>query len=360
MSYSVDLPVAGRPVLVAGAGARALATVEALRRAGAVVTVAAPEVTAALADLADRGLVTLLRRVPTDADVRAAWLVHPCADEDADAAVTRLAAEAHVLCLPVRRAAPAPRDPLAVGHVALVGGGPGDPGLLTVRGRELLLQADVVVADRLAPLAALAGLDVEVIDAGKTPRGRAMPQEEINEHLVRHALAGRRVVRLKGGDPYVLGRGGEELDACVAAGITVEVVPGVTSAIAVPGLAGVPVTHRGLAQAFTVASGHVPPGDPRSELDWAALARTGGTLVLLMAVQNLGAIAAALADGGLPLDTPVAIVEDHARRTIAATLADADEAVVREGVRPPAVVVIGAVAARARALVTAAAARPSA
>ena len=150
------------------------------------------------------------------------------------------------------------------GRVVLVGGGPGDPGLLTLRGRAALAEADVVVADRLAPLALLDELpaEVTVVDAAKVPGGRSMPQEEIDRLLVDHARAGRVVVRLKGGDPFVFGRGMEEVEACVAAGVPVEVVPGVTSAIAVPGAAGIPVTHRGVVQAFTVVSGHLPPGRP--------------------------------------------------------------------------------------------------
>ena len=149
--------------------------------------------------------------------------------------------------------------------MVLVGGGPGDPGLLTLRGRAALAEADVVVADRLAPLALLDELpaEVTVVDAAKVPGGRSMPQEEIDRLLVEHARAGRVVVRLKGGDPFVFGRGMEEVEACVAAGVAVEVVPGVTSAIAVPGAAGIPVTHRGVVQAFTVVSGHVAAGRPR-------------------------------------------------------------------------------------------------
>ena len=152
---------------------------------------------------------------------------------------------------------PMRRHRAGAGSVALVGGGPGDPGLITTRGRQLLAQADVVVVDRLAPRALLDELDpeVEVVDVGKTPGNHPVTQDEINPILVEHARAGRRVVRLKGGDPFVLGRGGEEVAACREAGVPVEVVPGVTSAVAVPAAVGIPVTHRGLARQFTVVSG---------------------------------------------------------------------------------------------------------
>jgi uroporphyrin-III C-methyltransferase len=234
------------------------------------------------------------------------------------------------------------------GSVVLVGGGPGDPGLITVRGRQALVQADVVVADHLAPLSLLESLPphVEVIDASKLPRGRSMAQEQINALLVEHALAGRRVVRLKGGDPFVFGRGMEELEACAAAGVPVEVVPGVTSAIAVPALAGIPVTHRGLTHEFVVVSGHLPPGHPQSLVDWAAIARLRGTVVVLMGVETAPAIAAALVAHGRAADTPVAVVTDGStptQRTVRTTLADLPRAVVEAGIRPPAVWVVGAV-----------------
>jgi uroporphyrin-III C-methyltransferase len=229
----------------------------------------------------------------------------------------------------------------------LVGGGPGDPGLLTRRGWEALTRADVVVTDRLAPLQLLDDLpdDVLVVDVSKVPRGPFVPQERINEILVEHALAGRTVVRLKGGDPYVFGRGMEEAQACAAAGVPVEVVPGVTSAVAVPALGGVPVTHRGLSQGFTVVSGHVPPGDPRSTLDWGALARGGTTLVLLMAVQTLPDIAVELLAQGMDPGTPVACVQDGGLAGQLVVRGPLDQAADLAGkVRAPAVVVVGAVA----------------
>jgi uroporphyrin-III C-methyltransferase/precorrin-2 dehydrogenase/sirohydrochlorin ferrochelatase len=234
------------------------------------------------------------------------------------------------------------------GQVALVGAGPGDPELVTVRGRRLLAAADVVVVDRLAPGLLLdeLGPTVELVDASKIPYGPAATQEEINRILVERALEGRFVVRLKGGDPYVFGRGGEELLACAAAGVPVTVVPGVTSAVAAPAAAGIPVTHRGIAHEFCVVSGHLPPGHPQSLVDWAVLAKLRGTLVLLMGLKNLPKIAAALLAGGRPGDTPVAVVQEGttgAQRTVRADLATVAEVARREAVRPPAVVVFGPV-----------------
>lgn len=236
----------------------------------------------------------------------------------------------------------------APGTVTLVGGGPGDPDLLTLAGLRALRAADVVLTDHLAP--DIRGLvdGTEVVNVGKTPHGPATPQERINDLLIEHARAGRRVVRLKGGDPFVFGRGGEEYLACAAAGVPVTIVPGVTSAVAAPELAGIPVTHRGLSQGFTVVSGHVAPGDPRSDVDWAALARTRTTLVLLMGVTHLGPITQALTDGGLPPQTPAAIVTRAASPDMAVlrgTLATIATAAREQGVRPPSITVIGEVAA---------------
>ena len=231
--------------------------------------------------------------------------------------------------------------------MTLVGGGPGDPGLVTVAGREAIEHADVIVTDRLAPLAALAWArpDAEIIDVAKIPGGRSTSQDEINQLLVEHAKSGKNVVRFKGGDNFVFGRGSEELLACLHAGIETRVVPGVSSAIAAPALAGIPVTHRGLTQGFTVISGHVPPGHPESTLDYAALATSGTTIVVLMGVRTLSAICAALADGGLDPDTPAAVIADGAmpsQRVVRATLATIDEAAADLGA--PAVAVIGEVA----------------
>ncbi|AOS93021.1 uroporphyrinogen-III C-methyltransferase [Mycobacterium intracellulare] len=236
------------------------------------------------------------------------------------------------------------------GGVALIGGGPGDPELITVRGRRLLAQADVVVADRLAPPELLAELPphVEVIDAAKIPYGRAMAQDAINDVMIERARAGSFVVRLKGGDPFVFARGYEEVLACAEAGIPVTVVPGVTSAIGVPALAGVPVTHRAINHEFVVVSGHLPPGHPESLVNWDALAAMTGTIVLLMAVERIELFAEALLAGGRPADTPVLVVQHGttaAQHTLRATLADTPEKIRAEGIRPPAIIVIGAVAA---------------
>ncbi|MFG1649729.1 uroporphyrinogen-III C-methyltransferase [Micromonospora sp. NPDC049275] len=236
------------------------------------------------------------------------------------------------------------------GSVAVVGGGPGPDDLITVRGKALLDAADVVVVDRLAPQGLLAGLrpDVLVIDAAKVPRGPSMAQDAINAALVSHARAGRRVVRLKGGDPYVFGRGHEEVQACVAAGVPVAVVPGVSSALAAPALAGVPVTHRGVAHDVTVVSGHLPPGHPDSLVDWAALARARGTVVLLMAVDTIAKIAAVLVEHGRAPETPVLAVQDAGlpgQRSVPARLDEIGTVAAREGVGPPAVFVLGPVVA---------------
>ncbi|WP_040159026.1 uroporphyrinogen-III C-methyltransferase [Nigerium massiliense] len=239
---------------------------------------------------------------------------------------------------------------LSPGTVVLVGGGPGDADLLTVAGMRAVRQADVILYDRLAPQDALAEArpDAELVPVGKWPRGEYTPQEEINRLLVEHARAGRRVVRLKGGDNTVFGRGGEEAQACVAAGVPVEFVPGVTSAVAAPQLAGIPVTHRSLSQGFTVVSGHVPPGDARSQLDWGALARTRTTLVILMGVKYLPEITATLRDAGLDPTTPAAIVMAACMpgsQTLRGTVSSIADIAGQQGVTPPAITVIGDVAA---------------
>jgi uroporphyrin-III C-methyltransferase / precorrin-2 dehydrogenase / sirohydrochlorin ferrochelatase len=235
------------------------------------------------------------------------------------------------------------------GGVALVGAGPGDPELITVRGRRLLAHADVVVADRLAPPELLAelGPDVEVIDAAKIPYGRAMAQDAINAVMIERARAGKFVVRLKGGDPFVFARGYEEVLACADAGVPVIVVPGVTSAIAVPAAAGVPVTHRSVTHEFVVVSGHVAPGHPESLVNWNALAAMTGTIVLLMAVERIELFAEALIKGGRPAETPVLVVQQGttaAQRSVLTTLADTPARIRAEGIRPPAIIVIGTVA----------------
>lgn len=232
----------------------------------------------------------------------------------------------------------------AVGSVALVGGGPGALDLLTVRGRNLITAADVVVIDRLAPRAILDELpaDVEIVDVGKTSGHHPIPQDEINAILIDRALAGHAVVRLKGGDPYVFGRGGEELDACVAAGIPVEVVPGVTSAISVPAAAGIPVTHRGLSRGFTILTGHEDIGRVPAASDH--------TLILLMGVAHLPQTTDGLLANGRDPQTPAAIIEDGygpRQRTTVGTLATIAARAVEAGVRPPAITVVGDVVRRA-------------
>ena len=230
--------------------------------------------------------------------------------------------------------------------VALVGAGPGDPGLITHRGWELLLDAEVVIYDRLASTALvnLAPATATRIDVGKTPGSDEMSQDDVNALLVEHGRAGRRVVRLKGGDPFVFGRGGEEAESLAAAGVEFEVVPGITSAIAAPAYAGIPVTHRGVSTHFTVVTGHEDPTKGHTDVKWDALARAGGTLVILMGAGRVGDIAQRLVRGGLPPDTPVAAVRNGTRadqRTVRATLATIGDA----DVRPPSAIVVGEVAA---------------
>jgi uroporphyrin-III C-methyltransferase/precorrin-2 dehydrogenase/sirohydrochlorin ferrochelatase len=250
--------------------------------------------------------------------------------------------------LPVRRHRPPAQGDgptAATGRVALVGGGPGAPDLITVRGRALLAAAEVVVVDRLGPRGLLDSLssDVEVVDVGKTPGNHPVSQARINDLLVHHASQGKRVVRLKGGDPFVLGRGGEEALHCAAHGIPVEVVPGVTSAVSVPAAAGIPVTHRGITASFVVASAHEGAGDV---LAAARDAAPDATLVLLMGVSRLRETADALVAAGRSAQTPVAIIESGwtpQQRTTVTTLRDCAEDAERAGVLPPAVVVVGEV-----------------
>ena len=229
------------------------------------------------------------------------------------------------------------------GHVALVGAGPGDPDLLTVRAARLLASADVVVHDALVGdgVLALAAPGADLIDVGKRP-GQGVAQALINVLLVRLAAEGKRVVRLKGGDPFVFGRGGEEAVALAAAGVRCEIVPGITSAVAAPAAAGIPVTYRGMAASFTVVTGHRQHGEPA--VNWAALGQAGGTIVVLMGVAQRGAIAAELIAGGMSAGTPVATIHrattgaQAVQRCALAELAAID-------VRSPATLVIGAVAA---------------
>lgn len=241
--------------------------------------------------------------------------------------------------------APVVSTPSVRGRVTLVGGGPGAPDLITVAGRRALEEADVIVADRLGPRSVLAelGPEVEVIDVGKQPGHHPVPQHEINQLLVEHAQLGRRVVRLKGGDPFLLGRGGEEVRACRAAGVPVDVVPGISSAFSVPALAGIPVTQREVTAAVHVTSGH----EPLSEAALACVRDASATLVVLMGVGNLGHIVEQLRGTGADMSTPVAIVERGStpqERVTRAPLAHVVAVAADVGVRAPAVIVIGAVA----------------
>jgi uroporphyrin-III C-methyltransferase/precorrin-2 dehydrogenase/sirohydrochlorin ferrochelatase len=387
--YPLALRLEGRRVLVIGGGAVATRRMPALLAAGAVVQVVSPALTPALHAMADQGRISWTQRRFQPADVDGAWLVQVAVDDPAAAALASAAAEERrVFCVRAddreaatawtpavtrhgeitvavtdsgdRRRALAVRDLVAGAleatpqrtapraGVALVGSGPGDPELITVKGRRLLTQADVVVADRLVPGPLLGELrpDVEFVDAAKIPYGPSAAQEEINRILVDRALAGKFVVRLKGGDPYVFGRGGEEVLACAEAGVPVTVVPGVTSSIAAPALAGIPVTHRGVAHEFTVVSGHVPPDDPASLVDWPALARMRGTLVVLMGLKNLPHIAETLLRHGRDKETPAALVQEgstDAQRVLRTTLGRVAADAAQAGIRPPAVVVVGEV-----------------
>ncbi|HJT92406.1 MAG TPA: uroporphyrinogen-III C-methyltransferase [Mycobacterium sp.] len=391
-AYLVGLRLAGKKVVVVGGGTVAQRRLPLLVANGADVHVITRTATPAVESTAG---ITLILREFRDGDLDGAWYAIAATDDpDVNAAVVAEAERRQVFCVRAdiaregtavtpasfeyeglsvgvlaggehRRSAAirsaihealqqglitAETPGVVHGGVALVGGGPGDPELITVRGRRLLAHADVVVADRLAPPELLAELPphVEVIDAAKIPYGRAMAQDAINEVLVDRAKAGKFVVRLKGGDPFVFARGYEEVLACADAGIPVTVVPGVTSAIAVPALAGVPVTHRHVTHEFVVVSGHVAPGHPESLVNWNALAAMSGTIVLLMAVERIELFTKALLDGGRPADTPVLVVQHGttaSQQTLRATLIDAPERIRSEGIRPPAIIVIGAVAA---------------
>jgi uroporphyrin-III C-methyltransferase / precorrin-2 dehydrogenase / sirohydrochlorin ferrochelatase len=392
--YPIELDLAGRPVIVVGGGPVAFRRAKALVDAGAWVTVIAPVV---CADLSSLG-VTILTRRYQDGDLDGAWLVHAATDDPrVNASVAAAAERARIWCvraddakaspahmpavtrhgdvtvavtaggdprrsqrlraaighklaageLPVRPQRRRSRGPHGgPGHVALVGGGPGDPGLMTVLGRRLVAEADVVVADRLGPRDILAELDpdVEIIEAGKAPGAHRLTQDQINELIVDRALAGNRVVRLKGGDPFVFGRGGEEALACVRAGVPVQVVPGVTSAIAVPAYAGIPVTHRGITQDFAVVSAHLDPSQPGASVDWAALAAGPGTLVLLMAMAHLEQITAELIKRGRDGTTPVAVIQDGTtehQQVLISTLERVAPEAAAHHITSPAVVVIG-------------------
>jgi len=241
---------------------------------------------------------------------------------------------------------------LVRGKVYLVGAGPGDPELLTLKAKRLLFEADVVLFDRLLDPGMMDGIKAELIDVGKSAGAHKLTQEEINQLLIEKAEAGNVVVRLKGGDPYLFGRGGEEALALLERGIPVEVVPGVTSAIAAPELAGIPVTHRGVTSSLTIVTGHEEPGKD-CPLDWSAIVRLGGTLVVLMGVSRLEKNVAALVGGGRSPGTPAAIVEKGGwkeQRMITGTLADIAEKAKRADIEPPAILVVGDVVRLARHL----------
>jgi uroporphyrin-III C-methyltransferase len=235
------------------------------------------------------------------------------------------------------------------GEVYLVGAGPGDPGLITVRGMELIRTADVIVYDQLAnpDLLQHSRPDARLIDVGKQGGYHKVRQEDINRIIVDEAVAGQLVVRLKGGDPFMFGRGGEEAEELRAAGIAVHVVPGVTSAIAAPALAGVPVTHRDHAPMVTFVTGHERDDQPDERINWHALATGGGTIVMLMGMGNLGHNMDRLLAEGMEASTPVAVVHRGSmpqQRALLSDLAHVDEDCRREGLGAPAVVVIGGVA----------------
>ncbi|AZQ33504.1 uroporphyrinogen-III C-methyltransferase [Streptomyces cyaneochromogenes] len=396
-AYPVGLRLTGRKVVVLGGGHVAQRRLPTLIAAGADIHLVSPSVTPSVQAMADAGELTWHERPYEEGDLAEAWYaliatgdteantlasaeaerhrVWCVRSDDADAATAWTPATGHsegvtiaVLTTDARGRDPrhtaAIRDAVVEGlrdgtlvaphhrtrtpGVALVGGGPGDPDLITVRGRRLLAEADVVITDHLGPRDLLSELppSVEVIDAAKLPYGRFMAQEAINNALIEHAKQGRSVVRLKGGDPFVYGRGMEEVQALAEAGVPCTVVPGISSSISVPGAAGIPVTHRGVAHEFTVVSGHIAPDDERSLVDWPSLAKLTGTLVILMGVGTIGKVAETLIAHGKSPDTPLALVQEGttaAQRRVDATLATAAEAVLAHEVKPPAVIVIGEV-----------------
>lgn len=396
--YLVGLDLAGRRVVVVGAGTVAQRRLPRLVATGADVLLISPSATPAVEAMATAGQLRWEARRYAAGDLDGAWYVVACSSEpDVNAAVAAEAEGRRVFCVraddasggSAATAATGEHDGLLVGVLAgrrprrsaavrdhlvealrtglvddardaedavatpgvvLIGAGPGDPDLITVRGRRLLGRADVVISDRLVPGELLdeLGSHVQVIDAAKVPYGRAMAQQDINAALIDHARAGRLVVRLKGGDPYLFGRGFEEVLALAEAGIPVTVVPGITSAVSVPAAAGIPVTHRGVAHEVVMVSGHVAPDDPTSLVDWPALGRLRGTLVLLMALQRIGAFADVLITNGRYAGTPVAVIADgttRSQRVLRSTLADVAADVAEAGIGPPAIVVIGDVVA---------------
>jgi uroporphyrin-III C-methyltransferase/precorrin-2 dehydrogenase/sirohydrochlorin ferrochelatase len=395
-TYPSGLRLVGRKVVVVGGGQVAQRRIPGLIAAGAEVHVVSPEVTPAIEGLVGGGEITWIERSFTDGDLAGAWYVIAATDSAAvNARVVSAAEELHTFCvrsdeadggsawtpavgrhgevtvavLGDNRGSRDPRSTAAlrdrileglhsgvlestvgprVPGVVLIGGGPGDPDLITVAGRKALMDADVVVADRLAPRELLGELsaDVELIDVAKLPRGRSAQQTEINRIIVEAALAGKRVARFKGGDNFVFGRGYEEILACREAGVPVTVIPGVSSPIAVPAIAGIPVTHRGITHEFTIISGHLPPGHPDSLVAWDGVAKLRGTVVLMMGVENAPLIAATLVELGRDAETPVAVVCDGTmptERTVLSRLGRLAEDLVSNKVKAPAIIVIGEV-----------------
>ncbi|KQY47452.1 uroporphyrinogen-III C-methyltransferase [Cellulomonas sp. Root137] len=393
MTTMLGLQLTGRRVLVVGGGPVAARRVQSLLADAAVVVVVAPQLCEVLLDLHRWGLVEWRSREVVETDLDGAWLVHTATgDRSTDESVVAWAAARQTFCIDagdgsagsartpattqqgdvlvgvVSTGSPDPRRTLAVrdavathlreghvdlrqrrahaGRVVLVGGGPGDVGLLTLAGRRALAEADVVVTDRLGPVAVLDELapGVEIIDVGKTPGHHPVPQHEIGRILVEQAQRGRVVVRLKGGDPFVYGRGGEEVLACREADVDVEVIPGVSSAFAAPAAAGIPLTHRGTVGAVHVMNGHD---------GWSSAALTGlrdrsCTVVVLMGVSALATLATEALDAGADPATPVALVEEGTlpgQRVTRARLDDVVDVAASAGVRAPAVIVLGAVAA---------------
>jgi uroporphyrin-III C-methyltransferase / precorrin-2 dehydrogenase / sirohydrochlorin ferrochelatase len=393
--YPSGLRLSGRRVVVVGGGQVAQRRIPGLLAAGADVVVVSPRVTPAIEGQVLAGEITWVERAFGSEDLADTWYVIAATNDRAvNEQVSKAAEVGRVFCVrsddgssatawtpatgrydgltlavlgrrePRRTAAV--RDAIVtalhegtvaagerrppVPGVTLVGGGPGHPELISVAGRKALMEADVVVADRLAPRELLGDLPAttEVVDVAKLPRGSAVRQDEINRLIVERALAGQRVVRFKGGDSFVFGRGFEEIEACREAGVAVQVIPGLSSPLAVPAVAGIPVTHRRVAHDFTVVSGHVPPGHPDSLVDWDAVGRLRGTLLLMMAVENAPAIAACLLDAGRDTATPVAVVCDGSmpgERTVLTTLGELGADLDRHGVRPPAIIVVGEVVA---------------
>ncbi|SDS73721.1 uroporphyrin-III C-methyltransferase [Friedmanniella luteola] len=338
----IDVDVSGRKVVVFGTLAGSRRVVRRWTAAGARVTVAVPGLLPAPTPRSD-GVRVVPQPEPDDARgllrlVGPAWsvVVVDVVPELAER-VTALAGHLRLL---VQHETPA----LAGGRVTLVGGGPGSTRLLTLEAVQALAEADAVLYDRLAPTDDLPALapGAELVDVGKRPYHHPVSQHSIEVQLVARARAGQSVVRLKGGDAFVFGRGGEEMLACIEAGVPVRLVPGLSSALAVPAASGIPVTHRGLSHAFTVISGHVPPA--AEEL--AALVRLGGTVVVLMGIANLEQIVAGLCAAGLDPAVPAAVVErgfSASQRSTFTTVGRLPAEVRRLDLGSPAVVVIGAV-----------------